>query len=930
MRRVSKRTLLGRLSFFFLLLGTLGMLSLAACGGGDPGCKEDKDCGANKVCKSGKCEDKPTGCKDDTGCKSGEVCEQGTCKPKATGCKDDSECGTDKVCKNGKCEDKPTTGCKDDSECGTGKVCKNGKCEDKATGCKDDAECGTGKVCKNGTCEDKATGCKDDTECGTGKVCKNGTCEDKTTGCKDDAECGANKVCKNGKCEDKVVGPGCGGKAPCKADELCFNQDRCIAKRKTCKDDKDCGADSLCAEAGGKKFCVVKCDPTTNKSKEDLSNAKCYGGWGWCLSVSRTNPKAGACTPPQSKTRKKGESCSKFATPEKPEYHACEDKLECFQGKCQDGCDPSKGQSTNPVCKEGFFCNGQGTRGVCAALPTKKQGTKKIGEACSNVTKERFCDGDKGLFCNYPKCAKACDPRKGKDGNTACGANEECIEETSYSFLGGVCLAKASKKEGETCNSTDQRCLSGLNCHFGRCGKACDGKKPQPDVCGADSWCYTTGDICVKKCDPQDGVTANAKCAVGHFCRSSTTTYKPGYCRPLPGFKQGTKQLNEACSSLTANLLCDGAKKLYCYTSSKTCQKACDFRKGATSNPGCSAGEECTESITSPLGGVCLPQASQKLGEVCNSTDKRCTAQLKCDLGHCAKVCDSKKPQPDVCAATEFCNTTNTCRTKCDPKKGVVGNTACSAGQYCRGVTAGTAKPGYCSYLPKKTTGTKKAGETCSTSDPKEFCDGSAELTCFQTKCVKACDPSKGKTGNPNCSAQDECTETVTSSHLGGSCIPKPNQKENEECDGAIKRCQSGLTCITFGTKAFCQKDCDPKKTGECAAGYKCEALQGGGAVCIKTLQKIRKLYEECGGAPMTPEYDDCDAKYVCAGTRSTKNHCLEKCDTKNPTCPNGFVCLPLSSTSTNGVCAQTCTAVKDCANYGTQCSAIGSQKVCL
>lgn len=878
------------------LLLAVAMLFVVACSPPEEGCKANTDCTdtAKPVCKAGKCVADST---------------TGTCNP---------ACATDETCNNGTCEKKSTGAC--DPACATGESCKDGKCVKDTDPNKCDPACATDETCENGTCKKKTDPNECKPACAAGETCENGTCVKKTDPNKCDPACGSDEVCQGGKCVPKPKG--C---ANCGVDEYCFENLRCLKTPKTCKEAKDCASTETCVRLTEKKsVCLSKCDPSTNTSEQDFTNKACTGGWGWCLGTNRSNPKAGACVPPASKKRKVGETCRKFEDFSKADYHDCVDGSSCNSGKCVASCDTSKGKVNNPGCKAGTYCAGSGKNGTCRDLPDMKEGTKKAGEDCSNVTKDKFCDGKAGLYCKYPKCAKACDPRKGKTGNPACGASDECVEDPVYSHLGGGCLAKATQKEGEVCDNSSKRCLTGLRCSGGKCIRSCTSSKPQPAECKSDEVCYVG--TCVKKCDPANGVTGNSACGSTFYCVKSST-YKPGYCRALPEFKKGPVGLGESCSNVTASKFCDGSKKLFCKY--PNCVKACDITKGKTGNADCGSGDECVEDTSSPIGGRCLPKATQTTGQECNSNTKRCVSGLNCYSGFCEKACDSTKPQPGGCGGNQFCYTSGkVCVNKCDPANGTVGNSACGSGFYCVKSTS-TYKPGYCRRLPTKKVGPKKEGESCSNFSSSSYCDGNAGLVCYSSKCAKGCDPSKGKDNNPACGSNSTCETYTSSSHLGGVCRPKPSQQVDQECDGSNKRCVTGLTCITFGAKAYCQKNCDPTKTGECGADYKCEKLRSGGAVCIKNKKTNRKLHEVCGGAPATPEYDDCDAKYICAGVSGSNSHCLAKCDPKAPKCPTDFVCTPLSGGS-GGVCTQTCKDKADCNAYGNQCRQLGSNKICI
>lgn len=783
--------------------------------------------------------------------------------------------------------------------------------------CTENSECSANQVCTNGACTNTG-GCTADKDCSEGQVCEGNQCKAKPVeGCKADAECKDGESCKNGKCVEKAK-DGC-TESSCKTGEICVDTKRCIKVPTACQKNGDCSEGEICGEAKpGTNACFVKCDPTNNAA--DGTNQECWSGFGLCQLLYPANPNLGVCIPPRKKDRKEGETCNDLSDFTEPDFNGCASDLNCTNGKCIPNCKESEGKATNPVCDPGFYCEESDGKGMCKPLPKKQDGGRTLGQQCSNTRAAFFCDGDKGLYCNGGRCATACDPRKGADNNSKCEQGQACLEDPTESYLGGGCSIKPTQKAGEDCSST-KLCLEGLTCSQGKCLKACSASN---DTCEKDQKCHTQFRICVKGCDPAKGGSANPDCEVGYRCTQSQTV-RPGYCRGLPSFTEGKQQLGDSCSTTQDNL-CDGSKKLYC--SQGTCRQACDLRKGTDTNADCGAGFECSESQISPLGGVCLATASAKEGEACNSTSNRCVTGLSCYRSRCSRSCKASATgtQGD-CKSGEWClRTTQTggiCATKCDPANGTATNTSCAGATYCR--TSNSYKPGYCSGLPSPPSGKGQQGDACSQTNT---CDGTKDLTCFQSKCIQACNPKDGEKTNAKCASGESCVVNTSSSHLGGVCLGPPSQKENEECDG-IKRCVLGNSCIQLGGKSYCQKTCDPSQTGQCPTGTTCQRQSSGGGYCMTARKKDRKLNEECRGAPATDAYNDCGDKLTCATTSAGKSFCLSTCTTSggSSSCPKDYTC---TRSGTSRVCTQNCTKDEDCKAYGGTCRSFGQTRFCL
>lgn len=349
-------------------------------------CLRDIDCAEGKRCVELECKDVfPVECRSDAECagKAHKFCTgNGTC---AWDCLSHKDCTANQECQNHACVNKSlnpfcvkdddcreqakrfcsTSGncewsCRQDSDCSTGKICQEHQCVDKTSnpGCKTNTDC-AGKLCKTQT--GQCVSCLQDSDCSAGKKCDSGRNE--CAECIQDTDCPTSKPrCIQQQCQDASAS-GCG--QGCSAQEFCVAQERCLKSPISCQDDNDCDADDICLDLGDTRTgCLPTCDPTQNKSSEDLTNPGCWGGFGWCYSISDEDPQDGACFPPQRNIRNWKEECGNEEQIDKPEYHLCVSGLHCVEdgqkNVCWKSCDPAKnvgGKSDvvdkNPDCDQG-------------------------------------------------------------------------------------------------------------------------------------------------------------------------------------------------------------------------------------------------------------------------------------------------------------------------------------------------------------------------------------------------------------------------------------------------------------------------------------------------------------------------------------------------------------------------------------------------
>lgn len=599
------------------------------------------------------------------------------------------------------------------------------------------------------------------------------------------------------------------------------------------------------------------------------------------------------------------QSCYRFSDPldcPSPSHYVCTDKEFCTLP-----CRNSAGRDDATLCPVGMRCEG----GACLAGASTSQGTGKEGDNCQI----NGCDGTLGLVClpQLSQCVKMCDPRVGTAKNPSCSAQEECVPESRFSLtpfspLQGVCVPLSTKKQGESCDIFAQQCLTDLRC---------DTSDNAP--------------VCRALCDVRKGTSLNATCNLREYCDGSGLTYPQGICKPLPSRSTtGTDVFGTTCTALS----CDSEKLLFCDGVENVCVKGCRPKDGVTTNSLCSLNEICVEELSyfagpvrSHWGGRCLPPAQRNLGETCDTLNQRCRANLFCHNQRCHRECDASlgKENNPGCPASpaHHCQQLSTglgiCQTLCDPEQSLVTHPSCGVGQYCNCLDGQCCVGGvcpdvvYCAYSAVFATGQKKAGETCSSQDPKNQCDGSRSLFCRLGICETSCDPRKGKANNPNCSSSQECiggSGITEGSPWQGICVATGTRKAGESCD-SLQRCQDPLVCIG----GLCEQPCDPKQGvtshPSCADKRYCRKTLGIplGGVCLplpsgRTGKRL--LGERCTNNPAftnkscdeTKEFTCDEGQWLCVNACQPKDGV-----TNNPKCGLTEECVEQIQSHRGGLC---------------------------
>lgn len=409
----------------------LSSLISLGCSGAQP-CTIQKDCPQGQVCRNRQCQtsqdvpclsnddcggdklvcDVPNQrcvvCVKDTDCPSGKVCESQQCndgfRPE---CKADQDCANKpmRFCSgNGKCEWQ----CLLNSDCQTSETCTSHRCVKKSNNkfCVTDADCANQakRICSTaGNCE---WDCRTQADCGNGQTCEANQCKGQVQGCKSDSDCSGSqpRCAPNGNCVECLAAADCSGPQAqcvqnqcktqtnptdcsqgCPQGQFCFLQKRCLKTPAACATSDDCADREICMDLGSNKTtCLPTCDPTQNKSDNDLTNPSCWNSFGWCYGISDDNPKEGACYPPQESNRTLGQTCGNDAELDKPSYHQCQSGLRCIEDKgkktCWTECDPNKNvggdpsqADKNPACSGGqALCHPlEGGGGACDPKATQ-------------------------------------------------------------------------------------------------------------------------------------------------------------------------------------------------------------------------------------------------------------------------------------------------------------------------------------------------------------------------------------------------------------------------------------------------------------------------------------------------------------------------------------------------------------------------------
>jgi hypothetical protein len=432
-------------------------------------CQGDGECSGTEACVDGTCQAAVAGgCWRDDDCTGGQTCEglercacddasctakAGVCGQAGVCCLTDEECGADGLCRAGRClvgagdgrcyadGDCTVSGetCLGDVPCSCGDIAcaqpnTRGTCGAEGSACCDDAtDCGNGEICVDGigchrapaitgTVTDQRYECWADDHCGRGATCVGATtcgCGDATCvpaigECRTDvATCGADSDCDPGM---RCVTPdtdACPGAPPATtgicveavdAVTGCWTSDDCLPFER-------CSAETICTEAGG---CTARNRPGLCSDLVKLrdccdSHRECEDG----LECRNQNTSL-TCPPDNSAicvpTPAFGQTCWNYL--DCPEGDACNRSWMCgCNGKCRWN---RLGDCEKPVfCQSDIDC---GSEEVCARdpecilSPCTTQATCNPGGQCQPLIEDFCWTHDECGEGNYCENLKVCPP----------------------------------------------------------------------------------------------------------------------------------------------------------------------------------------------------------------------------------------------------------------------------------------------------------------------------------------------------------------------------------------------------------------------------------------------------------------------------------------------------------------------------------------
>lgn len=185
----------------------------------------------------------PCECESMSDCNANGECEV---------CSNDTECGENRICTDGSCEN----GCADAQDCEATPdtpICNAGRC----VVCSTDDECFGASTCGSAFTCDEPDACTDSRECQAGRVCLSGACADRPD-CNVNFECPNGQQClEDGSC---VVGPdeGCESNEDCpRIGDVCLLDQR-PTRCARCRNDSDCGDSFRCEMSENGNLCVER------------------------------------------------------------------------------------------------------------------------------------------------------------------------------------------------------------------------------------------------------------------------------------------------------------------------------------------------------------------------------------------------------------------------------------------------------------------------------------------------------------------------------------------------------------------------------------------------------------------------------------------------------------------------------------------------
>jgi hypothetical protein len=399
---------------------------------------------------------------------------------------------------------------------------------------------------------------------------------------------------------------------------------------------------------------------------------------------------------------------------------------------------------------------------------------------------------------------------------------------------------------GRQCN-VDAECGT-LRCDKVRRQCIClsdDSCKPNPNPDGGEiaaRYCNNYTGLCVEMIA---GCKLSSDCQESEYCDANTRA-----CRSLKGF----------CQSCSADLECGGAMD-NCVLDERVKEKFCG--KACATSTDCARGSACVEKAGSKQ---CWPDKSPVPGQAASCKnfqgcvpDSLRTCNVNGDCGDSSQRCD---PASGKCIAiVQVCPFGTTC----DPRAKIC-VADCATDADCGDVKLRCTNR-ICEPVGECTTDHEcPANKVCAV--PAGVSTG---------RCVPFCQ------GDGDCSIGESCQKVNERYRCQPGCSTSSNCPLNQRCNAA-KQCEGP----TVGTARTCQA------TPVCNSCESCDLTK-----------------HECGsaklGASAFPYCQGCSSPSECSGGTCVglddgKNYCARFC-TSGQECPQGFVCLGLTSPVGSSAC---------------------------
>ncbi len=399
------------------------------------------------------------------------------------------------------------------------------------------------------------------------------------------------------------------------------------------------------------------------------------------------------------------------------------------------------------------------------------------------------CTG--GNVCLDTRCVPVC------RGSGDCAAGLECAED-------GRCVRP------DPCRGV--MCRAGTRCDpmSGACravGGNGGGNGAIGDACASDDDCSSVGAVCFEGVNPRTG----------------DPVWPAGYCTIVgctPG-QDGSCPAGSSCYQFGS-------------ASGTACLADCDAE--GVGGAGCRGGYVCQRLGASSPSGACIPRChgdSDCASEACDAVSGLCRTDIggssgggSSGNGHAEENGGGLRFPPgspcydifDCVLFNQFCvqyapDTQGVCLNPCLPGIG-----GCGAGEECAPLTSGD---GAC-LGPA----TVPAGGAC---------DGLVDVCANGLSCVRATPATIGGTCQAGCTPQPDTCPAGTSCQVAidgvDTCLPHPNAREGDPCDGVSRRCIADLVCFFLEgneSSGVCELRCAGPDDASCPVGTWCRQISIG------------------------------------------------------------------------------------------------------